>query len=210
MTEASAGGLQIRIRWAALGVVIGVLLAAIVFLSLRKSGAKASAERTLDAVAVVHEIQRLSELVSVKYTVQKVVGLEEQKTPFGSEKLLLFVQAEVLAGIDLSTLAVNDVKFLPGTRIQVVLPPPKIVHIVIDDKQTKVWDRRITWWTPWVPFNPDLERQARLQAKEAIEKAAIEMGILAQARRNAEAGVRSLLDSSGVKSVTVSSALGNT
>ena len=59
-------------------------------------------------------------------------------------------------------------------------------------------------------FNPDLERQARLQAQETIEKAAIEMGILAQARRNAEAGVRSLLDTLGVKSVTVSSAVGNT
>src|ERR1700675_4560565 len=89
-------------------------------------------------------------------------------------------------------------------------PAPKIVHIVIDDKQTKVWDRRITWWTPWVPFNPDLERQARLAAKDAIERGAIEMGILNQARRNADAGIRSLLETLGVKSVTVASAAGNT
>jgi len=61
----------------------------------------------------------------------------------------------VLGGIDLSTLAAGDVKLLPDKRMQVTLPPPKIVHIVIDDKATKVWDRRITWWTPWVPYNPD-------------------------------------------------------
>jgi hypothetical protein len=94
--------------------------------------------------------------------------------------------------------------------MQVALPAPKIVDIVIDDKQTKVWDRRITWWTPWVPFNPDLERQARLAAKDTIERAAIEMGILDQARRNAEAGIRGLLETIGVKSVTVVSLPGNT
>jgi hypothetical protein len=85
----------------------------------------------------------------------------------------------------------------------VTLPPPKIVHIVIDDKATKVWDRRITWWTPWVPYNPDLERQARLAARDAVEKAALDMGILDQARRNADTGVRSLLETMGVKSVVI-------
>jgi hypothetical protein len=151
----------------------------------------------------VDEIQRLNELVSVKYTIQKVIGLEEKKVPLGSEKLLLFAQAEVLAGIDLSMLATGDVKILPGKRMQIALPAPKIVHIVIDDKETKVWDRQITWWTPWVPFNPDLERQARLAARDTIQQAALDMGILDQARRNAEAAIRSLLDTLGVKSVTV-------
>ena len=199
-----------RIRWAAYGLVAGILLAAIVLHFSRNMTREGSAAQTLDPATVVHEIQRLNELVSVRYTVQKVVGLEEQKVPFGSEKLLLFVQAEVLAGIDLSNLAASNVKLLPARGMQVVLPPPKIVHIVIDDKQTKVWDRRITWWTPWVPFNPDLERQARLAAKDALERAAIEMGILDQARRNAEAGIRGMLETLGVKSVTVMSASGKT
>ena len=145
----------------------------------------------------------MNELVSVKYTIQKVVGLEEKKVPLGSEKILLFVQAEVLAGIDLSLLAPDAVKVLPDQRMHVTLPPPKIVHILIDDKQTKVWDRQITWWTPWVPFNIDLERQARLAAKDQIEKTALEMGILDQARRNAEVSIKSLLETFGLKAVTV-------
>src|SRR5580700_537164 len=201
--EASGKVMQLRMKWAACGVVAGVLLAVIFFLFSRNILSEAPAVRTLNASVVVHEIQRLNELVSVKYTVQKVVGLEEKKVPLGSEKLLLFVQAEVLAGIDLSVLAPGDVKMLSDKRVRIALPPPKIVHIVIDDKETKVWDRRITWWTPWVPFNPDLERQARLAASDAIERAAIDMGILDQARRNAEAGIRSLLETLGIKSVTV-------
>ena len=199
-----------RLRSIAFGVVVGLLLAVIVFVIARRVTSATSPATTLDPVSVVHQIQRLNELVSVKYTVQKVVGLEEQKVPFGSEKLLLFVQAEVLAGIDLSKLAAADIKWLPGRSMQVMLPPPKIEHVVIDDKETKVWDRQITWWTPWVPYNPDLERQARLKAKDAIQQAAIDMGILDQARHNAEAGIRSLLETFGVKSVTLASPVGNT
>jgi hypothetical protein len=195
---------QSPIKWIALGLVSGALLATLTFFASRKFTHDGSFS-TLDSPSVVREIQRLNELVSVKYTIQRVVGLEEQKVPLGSEKLLLIVQAEVLAGIDLSTLKPGDVKTLPGNAIYVTLPPPKIVHIVIDDKQTKVWDRRITWWTPWVPFNPDLERQARLAARNEIEKAALEMGILDQARRNAEVSIRSLLETLGVKTVTVGS-----
>ena len=202
--------MQSRTTWAAFGVVAGVFLAAVAIFCFRTIIREPSAARTLDPAAVVHEIQGLSELVSVKYTVQKAVGFEEQKVPFGSEKLLLFVQAQVLAGIDLSSVAAGDVKLFSPKRMQVMLPPPKIIHIVIDDKETKVWDRRITWWTPWVPFNPDLERQARLAARDAIERAAIDMGILDQARRNAEAGIRSLLETLGIKSVTVVSAAGKT
>jgi hypothetical protein len=199
-----------RMRSVAFGVVVGLLLAVIVFVIARRITSATSPGTTLDPVSVVHQIQRLNELVSVKYTVQKVVGLEEQKVPFGSEKLLLFVQAEVLAGIDLSKLAAADIKWLPGKRIQVMLPPPKIENVVIDDKESKVWDRQITWWTPWVPYNPDMERQARLKAKDTIQQAAIDMGILDQARRNAEAGIRSLLETLGVKSVTLVSPVGNT
>jgi hypothetical protein len=199
-----------RMRSVAFGVVVGFLLAVIVFVIARRITSASSPATTLDPVSVVHQIQRLNELVSVKYTVQKVVGLEEEKVPFGSEKLLLFVQAEVLAGIDLSKLAAADIKWLPAKRMQVMLPPPRIEHVVIDDKETKVWDRQITWWTPWVPYNPDLERQARLKAKDAIQQAALDMGILDQARRNAEAGIRSLLETFGVKSVTLASPIGNT
>jgi hypothetical protein len=195
--------MQWRITWTTFGIVAGVV-ASIALFSLRNLTREVFPSTTLDPSAVVHEIQRLNELVSVKYTVQKVVGLEEKKVPLGSEKILLFVQAEVLAGIDLSQLSAGDVKLLPDKSMHVVLPPPKIVHIIIDDKQTKVWDRQITWWTPWVPYNLDLERQARLAAKDEIEKTALEMGILDQARRNAETSIRSLLETFGVKVVTVS------
>jgi len=164
---------------------------------------EARISRTLNAPAVVREVQSLNELVTVKYTIQQVVGLEEQKQPFGTENILLFVQADVLAGVDLSQVAPTGVKVMPGRSVRLALPPPRIVHIIIDDKQTKVWDRRVTWWTPWVPYNQDLERQARVKALDMVEHAALEAGILDQARRNAETAVQGLLQTLGAKSVTV-------
>src|SRR5271168_2518476 len=114
-----------HIGWAACGAVAGVLLSALAFFASR-SFTRGSA-LAVDAPAVVREIQRLNDLVTVKYTIQKVVGLEESKVPLGSEKLLLIVQAEVLAGVDLSKIAAADVQPLSARRMQVVLPPPKII-----------------------------------------------------------------------------------
>jgi len=177
---------------------VGLALALLIFL-VGRALTGGSISQTMDPAAIVLQVQKLNELVAVKYTIQKVVGLEEKKVPVGSEKLLLIVQAQVLAGVDLSKVTRENVTVLPDKRVRLTLPPPHIIHIVIDDKETKVWDRRITWWTPWVPYNQDLERQARLTAKDAIEKGALEMGILDQAQRNAESGIRSLLETVGVK-----------
>ena len=193
-----------RLSWTVAAAVGRFVLAAVMAFAWWTLARRTLPVRILDAPAIVREIQGLSELVSVKYTVQKVVGLEEKKTPVGAEKLLLIVQAEVLAGVDLAALSPGDVKVLPDGNIKIELPPARIFHIVIDDKETKVWDRQITWWTPWVSADPDLERQARLAANKSIEQAALDMGILDQAGRNAETVIRNLLQTLGAKSVTVS------
>jgi hypothetical protein len=197
----------IRFRWAALGLIAGCLLTTGVFLLLRGFHFPLpSSGSTLSPSAVLRQIQQLNQLVSVKYAVQKVIGFEEQKVPLGTEKLLIFVQAEVLAGIELDKLAPGDLTLTHPGALSIALPPPRILHIVIDDNQTKVWDRSITWWTPWVPYNPDLERQARLAARNAIQQAALDMGILDAARGNAELAIRQLAGNLGIKEVVFSTA----
>ncbi len=166
--------------------------------------------RVVDAPAVVREIQELSELVTVRYSIQKVVGLEEEKVPFGSEKILLMVQGDVLGGVDLSLLSTNDVQVTADGVVTARLPQPKVMHVYVDEKQTRVWDRSKTWWTPWEPYDPELEQKARLAALEAIQAAALQMGILSNAQDNAENTVRKLLRAGGVESVRfVTSGTGN-
>jgi len=168
---------------------------------------EAVVRRVLDPPAVVKEIQRLSELVTVKYNIQKVVGLKEEKVPFGSEQVLLMVQADVLGGVDLAALSTNDLQVAPNNTVTVKLPSAKVLHVYVDEKQTRVWDRSKTWWTPWVPFNPELEQKARLAALEAVQAAALEMGILSNAQQNAQKTVWEFLHVTGVESVRFESAV---
>lgn len=189
-----------RIKFYTVTAIILALSAACVYLYYFGRPGPA-VRRIVDAPAVVREIQQLSELVTVKYSIQKVIGLKEEKVPFGSEQVLLMVQADVLGGIDLTALSTNDVRVTANNSITATLPPPKVMHVYVDDKQTRVWDRSKTWWTPWEPYNPELEQKARLAALEAVQAAALEMGILSNAQVNAEKTIRAFLNAAGVESV---------
>ena len=162
--------------------------------------------RRIDSPSVLAQVQRLNQLATVKYTIQKVIGLSEQKQPIGSESILLIVQASVQAGIDLASLRPDDVLVRPDGTVVVRLPAPKILNVSIDEKETKVWDRQKTWWTPWVSYSLDLEQRARLAGLEAANQAALDMGILPQAEKNAETSIRGLLGLAGIKAVEVVSA----
>ncbi len=157
----------------------------------------------IDPPSVLAQVQRLNQLATVKYTIQKVIGLPEEKQPVGSESILLIVQASVQAGIDLASLRPDDVIVRPDGTVVVRLPAAKILNVSIDEKETKVWDRQKTWWTPWVAYSLDLEQRARLAGMEAVGKAAVDMGILPQAETNAETSIRGLLGLAGVKSVQI-------
>jgi len=157
----------------------------------------------LDAPSVLAQVQQLSQLTTVRYTVQRIVTLTEEKHPLGSESILLIVQARVEAGIDLGSLKAKDIVAGRDGTVTVTLPPAKILNVAIDEKSTKVWDRQKTWWTPWVPYSLDLEQRARILGLDSARDAAIEMGILTASQRNAEESVRSLLSLAGLKAVTI-------
>ncbi len=180
------------------GTVVGLLMVLAVFWYRERPG-----RPRVDPPSILLQVQQLNQLATVKYTVQKVVGLTEQKQPVGSEAILLIIQASVQAGIDLASLREEDVTVRPDGTVVLRLPPAKILNVTIDEAETKVWDRSKTWWTPWVPYSLDLEQRARRTGLESINKAAIDMGILGQAERNAEASIRGLLGLAGLKAVLV-------
>lgn len=155
-----------------------------------------------DSAAVVAQIQRLNQLATVRYTVQKVIALREPKYPVGEESILLVLQARVEAGVDLAHLQKDQIQISRDTVV-VRLPPAQILNVSIDEAETKVWDRTKTWWTPWVPYSKELEGRARVQGLEEARKAAMEMGILKQAQQNAESSVAALLQLTGGRKVQV-------
>ncbi len=64
----------------------------------------------LDSAAVVTQVKQLNQLVTVRYRIEQVVGMREPKVPFGEESILLMVQGEALAGVDLATMTPRDVQ----------------------------------------------------------------------------------------------------
>jgi hypothetical protein len=180
------------------GCLIFLLIAIIVYLRLFGAG---TARRTLDSAAVIKEVQQLNELVTVRYSIEKVVGMKEQKSPVGMESILLLVRGRVLAGVDLAGLTPGDVSVVNRDTLRIRLTPPHVQETYLDEKYTKVWDRSITWWTPWVTPDADLEHKARMQAVDDIRAAALEMGIIPEARRNAERDIRETLRAFGMDKV---------
>jgi hypothetical protein len=152
--------------------------------------------RPVDAPAVVSQIRGLKELVTVRYVVQKVVGLTEAHKPVGEESILLMVQGRVQAGVDLGNVTQYDVQ-VTGKKIKIRLPHAQVFDVSVDEKNTKVWDRRITWWTPWISPDINLEHKARLAAIDDIRKAVLDMGILRDAESSARAAIRDLAAAMG-------------
>lgn len=170
---------------ALISVLIALVCALLFYFTLRS--------RRPDATSIVTQVKPLNDLTTVRYSIQRVIGIREAKQPFGEESLLLLVQGEVLAGVKLSDFSSKDVRFLNEHTVAIHLPQPVILQTFIDEKNTKVWDRQITWWTPWVGYDPELEHKARLSALEEIKGVAISQGILEQAQKNAQTSIRSFL-----------------
>jgi len=152
--------------------------------------------RPIDAPAVVVQVRELKELVTVRYVVQKVVGLTEPRPPLGEESILIMVQGHAQAGIDLGSITQYDVQ-VSGKKVRVRVPHAQVFSVDIDEKNTKVWDRRITWWTPWVTPDVNLEHKARLTAIDDIRKTVIDMGILKDAEASARRAIRDLVGAMG-------------
>jgi hypothetical protein len=185
-----------RMRNLRLGILLLVLAAGAV-IYWRTTGSRTQPAN------VLAQVQQLNQLATVRYTVQRIVTLTEEKHPVGSESILLIVQARVEAGVDLSSLAAKDIVRKRDGSVTITLPAPRILNVAIDENETKVWDRQKTWWTPWVPYSLDLEKRARMMGLDSAKESAIEMGILTASEKNAEASVRSLLGLAGFKNVTV-------
>ncbi len=145
-----------------------------------------SLSASLQGPAIIGQIQHLSQLATVKYTVERVVGLNEPRSPFGEESILLMVEGQAVAGVDLSCLTSKDLSFIGRETVAIRLPRARLIDVYLDEKQTKIWDRHITWWTPWITNDPDLETKARLSALDDVRSAVLRMGILDDAQRSAQ------------------------
>jgi hypothetical protein len=195
-------------RW--LQQILWVLVVAVIFIAggvfgikLTRLLAPGSGAHEENTATVVEQVQTLSDLVTVKYVLEKVVILDSPPTSAlgqfveGNNRVLLLAHGIVKAGIDLKRLKPEDV-LISGRKITLRLPPPQITDAYLDERQTQVID----WQRGFLrTFDKDLEQTARQNAVDDISRAARTDGILNDAGERARLELALFLHQAGFETV---------
>ena len=173
----------------ALGVYVGLLVA-------RWRGGGPRVENT---AMIIQQVQTLSDLVTVKYVMQKVEFVDSPPGSTlgqfiqGDNKVLLLAQGIVKAGIDLKKIAPDDVT-ISGKNLTIALPRPQITDAYLDDSQTKVIERTTGFLRS---LDKDLEQTTRQYAVADIRRGALASGILNDANDRARTELRAFFEQAG-------------
>ena len=142
-------------------------------------------------------------MITVQYKLQTVSVVEEKDASwivrlFGDNKVVLVAAGKVLAGVDMTQLAKEDI-VVSGTMIRIVMPPAEILSVHLVPGESWVYDRKLNILKP----NWQLELQAQEQAEVSLREWSIDNGILAQAEEVFTSRIEAFLRRLGFTEVTV-------
>lgn len=190
-----------KLFWTLMTVTVLVLG---VYLGLKLAGwVQGSSPRVENTATIIRQVQTLSDLVTVKYVMQKVEFLDSPpdstlgKFVQGDNKVMLLAQGIVKAGIDLKKIAADDVT-ISEKKLTITLPKPQITDAYLDDAQTKVIERTTGFLRS---LDKDLEQTTRQYAVDDIRRAAQESGILNDANDRARTELRTFFRQMGFDTV---------
>jgi hypothetical protein len=188
---------MLQIRLIMLGMVIAIAGGVGLSLGLllpRLPTQAAGPASGLDTSTLIQEVQGLSELVTVKYVLEKVVVLEDVRW-YGGNRVLLLAHGIVKAGVDLRALQPEDLQ-LEGNRVLVKLPPATITDVYLEENSTRV----IEHWTGLLrAFDKDLQIAARRQAIDELRRSARHSGIHEDAQEQAQQLLRTFFGQLGLE-----------
>jgi hypothetical protein len=193
-----------KIFW--LAAALAVLIFGI-YLGVTVSRWSGTGLRFENTTAVVQQVQTLSDLVTVKYIMQKIEIVDSPpdstlgKFVQGESRVLLLAQGVVKAGIDLKKIQPGDVS-VSGKKISIKLPPPQITDAYLDDSQTKVIERTTGFLRT---LDKDLEQTTRRNAVADIRRAAQANGILKDANERAQLELAMFLHQAGYDQIEFNS-----
>jgi uncharacterized protein DUF4230 len=193
--------LWIRVMDFAVKTFLAVLFALAVFavgiwMGRRFEAKPGSGLREEQTDSVVEQIQTLSDLVTVKYVVEKVIILDDARW-YGENRVLLLAHGVVKAGMNLQRIKPEDVE-VSGKSISIRLPPPELTDAYLDDRRSQVIDHTTGLLRT---FDKDLEQTAREEAVLDIRSAAVQNGILDDASQRAELELALFLHEAGYQQV---------
>jgi hypothetical protein len=197
---------MLKVRRALVVILVAVLFGLGIFCGLKlPSIGSGSAPRTYDTPALLKQVQTLSELVTVRYVMEKVVVWEVPPENLlgqmfaGDNRILLLAHGIVKAGIDFDKIKPEDLQ-VQGKTITIKLPNSRITDAYLDDRQTKVIERTTGFLRS---FDKDLEQTTRQYAVDDIQRAARLNGILKDAEERARLQLTNLFYQLGFEKVEI-------
>jgi hypothetical protein len=149
-----------------------------------------------NSATLLTQVQNLNHLVTVKYVLEKIVVYDDPKW-YGDNRVLFVAHGVVKAGIDLSMLQKGDIQ-ISDTKICMLLPPPRITDVYLDDRRSEVVERSTGLLRA---FDKDLEENARILAVADLREAAAKNGILTDATERAKVELTGVLQQLGFTQV---------
>jgi hypothetical protein len=152
--------------------------------------------------AVVQSIRQTGQLVTVEYSLSKIVRAADNRTwyKFGERRILISAQAIVKAGVDLQAISPEDVA-INGDDIQLNVPRPQVFSLSIPPEGIRVLYENTSLFRERFTA---AERETLLRhAERQIRSLTDSMGILKTAGTNVEIFLRNLLQQGGYKNVTI-------
>ena len=154
--------------------------------------------RSLNTATILRQVQGLSQLVTVKYVLEKVVVLEDVKI-YGESRVLLLAHGIVKAGVDLDKLKPGDLT-VRGREVIVVLPMATITDVYLDESQTQVLEHSTGLFRR---YDKELEQNARREALDTIRRGARYSGIVDEANVRAKEQLRRFFHELGFDAVVI-------
>jgi hypothetical protein len=190
-----------RVRIALL--VIGIFLLGLYFgIKLPRLLAPKGAARAYDTPLLLQQIQTLSDLVTVKYTLEKVEVWTDPPPAVlslfaGESRILLLAQGTVKAGIDFSKIKSDDISIHERT-ITIKLPPAQITDCYLNDNETKVIERTTGFLRS---FDKDLEQRIRTTVLDDMRRDALRGNIRKEAEERARQQLAAFFKAVGFEKV---------
>lgn len=137
-----------------------------------------------DPITYINQIQALSRLETIQYSVEQVVTVEQRQGPLAflfGQTMILQVHGTIIAGIDMSKIQPADLQMQNGV-LTVKLPAAEIFVTTVDEDKSKIFNVQTGLFAQ---PDPGMVLPGLTGAKEKIQQAALDDGILELAQQNA-------------------------
>jgi len=150
---------------------------------------------TIDkTVNVVEEINQLAEFTTATYY-QEIFICKVKERTFFDDELVIIAKGKVRAGFDLSTLTAEDIA-VDANTIKIKLPKVKILDVITNPSNFETFVEIGKW-------SFDEVNEFKQEAREKLEKIAIEGGIFELAEKSAFEKLSSLFQALGFQEIII-------